>query len=250
MKPARTISLVLAALLALLPTLNGCRKSDTVDPSSTITLTEDDAADAFANALGGGLGTCGFMKQIEEAATVAGGASLPKPSDPASITVDTTVTRQKTGMYSYSYVFHYTYGLASANRFTFSYSMAGSYETPSMTSSDSATGSIELSNLLVGQTYTAAALYNRNGMQVSKVRNKISFKSTITMSIANLLVDKTTKQITGGTATLTISGQTGSVRIFAFTSTLTFLGAQQATLSIGNRMFTLDLSLGTATRVV
>lgn len=240
--------LPLAVSLLLLVAVDSCKKNDdAVDPSSTANVTEDDAADAFANALTGGQSTCGFTTQIEEAATVAAGTIIPKVGGAASTLFDTTITRQKSGAYSYNYVFHYSYGLAAANRFTFTYAMKGVYETPRMSSSDSAAASLEVSNLLAGQAYTIAALYNRYGSQTSKVRNKVSFRSTITVSVTNLLVDKTTKRITGGNATVSMSGQTSSGRAYAFVGTVAFLGAQQATLVINGRTFILDLILGTVT---
>jgi hypothetical protein len=248
MKSRCLVIFPLAAFLLLLSGVDGCKKNDdAVDPSSTAYLTEDDAADAFANVLAGGQGTCGFTAQVEEAATVAAGTVIPKTSTTASTLFDTTVTRQRNGTYSYNYLFHYSYGLAAANRFAFSYTMKGMYETPRMSSADSAAASLEVTNLLAGQTYTVVALYNRYGSQISKVRNKVSFRSTITISITDLLVDKTTKRITGGNATVSMSGQTSSARAYAFAGTVTFLGAQQATLVINGRTFILDLALGTVT---
>lgn len=235
-------------LTVLILSGQGCKQSDdAVDPSSIQYLSEDDAANAFASALGGSQGTCGLTLQLEEAATVAGGGKLSKIAGPASVLFDTTITRQKTGTYSYNYAFHYSYGLVNANRFAFSYSMKGTYETPRMSSSDSTGASLEVSSLLTGQSYVLAALYNRYGTQASKVGNKVTFRSTITVSITNLLVDKSTRRVAGGTATVSMSGQTSSGGIFAFTGTVAFLGAQQATLLINGRTFTLDLALGTVT---
>lgn len=250
MKSRGSVMLALAASLLLLLAVDGCKKNDdAVDPSSTVNLTEDDAADAFASALAGGQATCGFTTQIEEAATVAAGTVIPKAAASASALFDTTITRQRSGTYSYNYVFRYSYGLAAATRFSFSYTMKGTYETPRMSSSDSTGVSLEVTNLLAGQTFTIAALYNRFGSQTSKVRNKVSFRSTIIVSITNLLVDKTTKRITGGNATVSINGQTSSGRVYAFVGTVTFLGAQQATLVISGRTFILDLAFGTVTAI-
>jgi hypothetical protein len=236
------------SLLVLAFTFGSCKKSDdAVDPSSTVNLTEDDAANTFAHTLAGGQGTCGLTTQLEEAATVAGGAIIPKRADPATVLFDTSITRQRTGTYSYSYSFRYSYGLASASRFDFNYSMKGSYDTPRMASSDSSYATLELTNLLAGPSYSLAAFYNRYGTQTSKVGNKVSFRCTITFAITSVLIDKSTKKVTGGSATMSMSGQTSSGKIFAFNGSTTFLGSGQANFVIGTRSYLIDLVLGVVT---
>jgi len=240
--------ILLVSLLAALALVSGCKNDDSsTNPEDTVSLTVDDAADAFASALGGSAGTGGLTAQLEEAAAIAGGGSLGKTGQAYGILFDTTITRQRVGTYSYSYTFHYSFGIANANQFDFSYTMKGTYETPRMTSSDSAAATLQVSNLLTGQAYSVTGIYNRYGTQVSKVRNWARFSSTITFSFTALEVDKATKRISGGTATLSMSGQTEAGRIFAYTATVTFLGNHQATLIIGGKTYTGNLVLGEAT---
>ena len=240
--------LLLIPLLAALVIVPGCKNDDSgTNPGDAVSLTVDDAADAFASALGGSTGTGGLTAQMEEAAAVAGGGSLGKAVQSYGILFDTTITRQRVGTYSYSYSFHYSFGIANANQFNFSYTMKGTYETPRMTSSDSAAATLQVSNILTGQAYSVTGIYNRYGTQVSKVRNWARFSSTITFSFTALEIDKTSKRISGGTATLSMSGQTDAGRIFAYTATVTFLGSQQATLIIGGKAYSVNLALGEAT---
>jgi hypothetical protein len=234
-------------LLALYLVLPGCKKDDaSTSFADEVNLTEDDAADAFAGVLAGNQGTCGLSGQIEEAAIVAGGGGLPKVSDNAGLLFDTTVTRVRTGTYSYAYSFRYSYSFAGANQFNFSFSMKGVFETPRLSSSDSAGATLQLSSLLTGSSYLVSGIYNRYGALTSKVRNKVGFRSTITISTTGLSVDKTSKKIVGGAATLTLSGQTNGGKIFAFTATVAFSGGQQAILAIGGKTYTVNLTLGDA----
>ena len=243
----KTLVLLFPLLVALVA-VSGCKNDDSsTDLGDAVSLTVDDAADAFASALGGSSGTGGLTAQMEEAAAIAGGGSLGKAGQAYDILFDTTITRQRVGTYSYAYTFHYSFGIANANQFNFSYTMKGTYETPRMTSSDSATATLQVSNLLTGQAYSVTGIYNRYGTQVSKVRNWVRFSSTITFSFTALEVDKASKRISGGTATLSMSGQTDAGRIFAYTATVTFLGNQQAMLIIGGKTYTVSLALGEAT---
>ncbi|HSQ76131.1 MAG TPA: hypothetical protein VLT13_11270 [Bacteroidota bacterium] len=230
--------------------LFGCKKEDSItDPLASANVSTDDAADALASALGDGSATSGLTTQLEELASVAGGGALGKVDASASVLMDTVLTRSRTGTYSFNYTFRYSYGLVSANQFSFAYSMKGVYDTPKMSSDDSASAALQVSNLLSCQTYSVTGLYNRYGTQASKLRNKLTFRSTITAAITDLQIDKNTKRVTSGTATMTMYGQSSAGNAFSFTATVTFLGNQQGTLVINGKTYTLNLTLGEATAV-
>jgi hypothetical protein len=238
--------LLLAGLAAMLVT--GCKKDDaSVGTDDAIVLTNDDAADAMASTLGGGQSTAGLTAQLEEAATIAGGGTLGKADAAASVSWDTTITRTRTGTYSYDYTFKYSISLANVNRLDFGYSMKGTYDTPRMSSSDSAGATFQVANLLAGSSYSITGIYNRYGSQTSKIRNKASWTSTIIFSTTALLIDKTTKRVSGGTAALTMYGKSSTGNIYSFTATVTFLGNQQATLVVGGKTYTINLATGEAT---
>ena len=237
---------LIAGLFAVLVT--GCNKDDeAVGSGDAVVLTSDDAADAFASTLGGSQSTAGLTAQLEEAATIAGGGSLGKVDATTGTLWDTTITRVRVGTYSYSYAFRYSIVLANVNRLDFGYTMKGIYDTPRMSSNDSAAASFQVSNLLAGTAYSITGIYNRYGTQVSKVRNKTSFSSTITVSTTAMLIDKSTKRVSGGSAAVIIYGQSSTGNIYSFNGTVTFLGNQQATLVIGSKSYTLNLATGEAT---
>lgn len=227
--------------------ITGCKKDDgTVGSGDAVVLTSDDAADAFASTLAGSQSTGGITAQLEEAATIAGGGSLGKVDVTSGTMWDTTVTRVRVGTYNYSYSFKYSITLANANRLDFGYTMKGTYDTPRLSSNDSASATFQVSNLLAGTAYSITGIYNRYGTQASKVRNKAGFSSTITFSTTALLIDKSTKRVSG-TAALIIYGTSSTGSIYSFNGTVTFLGNQQATLVIGSKSYTLNLATGEAT---
>ena len=223
----------------------GCKDEDAPTDLST-SMTADDAADAIASALGGSQATSGLTAQLEEGASVAGGGTLGKVDGTSGVLFDTTVTRQRTGTYSFSYTFQFSWNLVNINQFTFAYAMHGVYDTPRMSSDDSATATFQVSNLLTGSTYLASGIYNRYGTQASKVRNKVSFRSTFTFSTTDLQIDKATRRITSGTGTVTFYGQTSTGNIFSYTGTVVFMGNQSATLTMSGTTYTLNLALGQA----
>jgi len=244
--PMRTQVFVVAlALGAVLVT--GCKDDDSaVDPTSSVSLATDDAADAIASALGGSEATSGLTTQIEELASVTGGGSLGKVDGALGISVDTTFTRQRTGTYAYSYSYHYNFSLVNANQFSFTFTMHGMYETPRMASNDSSNGVFQVSNLLIGQNYLIAGTYNRYGSQASKVRNQVQFRSNLVFSTQDLQVDKNTHRVTSGTATITFYGQSSTGNAFAYTATVTFMGNRTATMAMAGKTYTLNLALGQA----
>lgn len=246
MMTTRTTWLLIAGLSALL--LAGCKKDDgTVGTGDAVVLTSDDAADALAGTLGGSQSTAGITAQLEEAAAIAGGGSLGKTDANAGTLWDTTITRSRTGSFTFAYSFRYSVTLANANRLDFGYTMKGTYDTPRLSSNDSASATFQVSNLLAGTAYNVTGIYNRYGTQTSKVRNKASFSSTIIFSTTALLIDKSTKRVSGGSATLTIYGKSSTGNIYSFNATVTFLGNQQATLVIGSKAYTINLATGEAT---
>jgi hypothetical protein len=125
--------------------------------------------------------------------------------------------------------------------------MKGVYDTPRMSSNDSATATFQVSNLVAGTAYRISGIYSRDGTQTSKVRNKTSFSSRIIVSTDTLLVDKTSKRVNGGAATLTIYGQTSTGKIFSINATVRFLGNQQAELVVGGKTYMINLATGEAT---
>lgn len=124
---------------------------------------------------------------------------------------------------------------------TFNRSAVGTYESLRLLSDDQANSEWIMSNLVTGTAYTMNGTYQRDGTQVSKVRDQRNFSSTVQFTVDNLTVGKIKRQITGGTATLLISGQASTGETFSFTGKVTFLGDGEATVEINGVSYEIDL---------
>ncbi|SHN11580.1 hypothetical protein [Chitinophaga sp. CF418] len=135
--------------------------------------------------------------------------------------------------YSFSRNWLLTCNGTTPQQFEFNYKGKATYDAPRMSSDDSATAKIVVTNL-DSSYYLYNHQYTREGSQVSKIRNKRSFKSLIFISATDIKIDKSTLKIVSGTATATVSGEGADGHSFNYTGTVTFLGNQTATLVLGN----------------
>ena len=186
--------------------LAGCKTESTV--VSAPEINENDVADMIAGSLGGSASTNGVSSQIEEAASLAAGGSLGMRGE-SEPSFDTTFVRARSiGPYSYYYVFHYSIGFSDlVNRLDFAYTMKGVYDTPRLSSDDSASAAFTLTQILAPDSqYTVNATYTRRGSQTSKVRNRNRFTSLISVTLDSLKVSKATGRIQAGSASVAVSG--------------------------------------------
>ncbi len=128
----------------------------------------------------------------------------------------------------------------------FIYTMHGTYDVPRMSSNDSASAAWILSSIRpASSAYTLNGTYTRNGSQTSKVRDKNSLTTTITLTLSNVLINKSTKLIAGGTAAGTFTGNTTGGRSVQYTVAITFNGNQTATVVInGSNSYSVDMTNG------
>lgn len=193
-------------------------------------VTEEEAAQAIENALSED--TEGMTAQATESARMA------DTYTDCSVTFDSTITESSTvGSITYDYTFNWNGELSCTNmipsQLSLDYTMSGTYDSPRMSSSDNATGNITVTGLRPSESqYTLNGSYSRTGTQSSKIREQRNFSSTITVTATNWLVNKTTNQIDGGSATVLITGESSDGLAYSFTGTLTLLGNQEAVLDI------------------
>ncbi len=226
----------------------GCGKNQMGESDPAIT--DDDAADVVAASIGGSSSSDGLAAQLKLAAELGSGPVAPNaPSNSDGITFDTTIVRQAFGLgYRFSYTYYISYVFSNfGNTLDVSYAMKGVYDLPRISSNDSANAVLNLNHIIDSNpTLTVNGSYLRLGSQQFKVRDQLSITSQITMSLTNVEVDKITKLIQSGTATVTIAAQASNGRSFSRTGTITFDGNQRATLLFGARRWILDLVRGEA----
>ncbi|HWZ35277.1 MAG TPA: hypothetical protein VNW51_03920, partial [Mucilaginibacter sp.] len=124
----------------------------------------------------------------------------------------------------------------------------GSYDGPRITSSDSGNASVTIGGLSSTATnYIINGSYDRKGSFTSKVDTKASGSSHVVISVSNVTLAKPLRTITGGTATITISGTTSS-GTFSYSGTLVFNGNNQATLTVGTSVYIINILTGGYTK--
>lgn len=198
-----------------------CNKKDDDD------ITTDDVSDAVEYSLtSAGEGLTATTDEAIDAYILA--ASAKNGLADCGVQYDTTITRiGSTATATYNYVFNVDYELscsgAQATSFDYNYSASGTYDLPRMSSDDAATAAWVVTGLDASSPdYIFNGTYVRQGSQVSKVRMQRSFSTTITYTLNNITVSKTTGYITGGVANINVSGNASTGGSFSFSGTATF----------------------------
>lgn len=231
------------AFLTLIGMTAGCGDNNSVE--TTGGLTESDAALIVANSFGAGTSTYGLIGQIEETASLATGGSFGKIGQLTAALRETTITRQKTsGVYTYSYTFHFSYGLVGAS-FDVLYDMKGTYTTPRVSSNDSANAVLHFTDLLANPV-ALNGTYLRLGSETFKIGETKQLNTTVQGTLSNITIDKNTKRVTGGTVALAVTAERDDGSTITLDGTLTFLGNHQATLVINGKTFALNLDYAEA----
>lgn len=191
-----------------------------------LTVVIDDAAVTTEENAGGRAQACGYTESIDATRTSPAGSAV-----------------------FYDYSFHYDYALVCNNSLptTMEVNMeyAGSLDAPRMATNNTGTGALSVETL--DNTFTVFTInggYNRSGTFESKIRNQNTSTSTITFTLNEVTVDKTTREITGGTAAVTITGSVTGKGDFSFSGSITFKGDLQAELDVNGTKYSVDLESG------
>lgn len=149
----------------------------------------------------------------------------------------------------FSYEYEYDYALtcttAIPTTMTASFGYAGSLDALRMSTENAGTGSLSVKTLDATYTFfTINGAYNRSGSFTSKVRNKNTSSSTVVFTLTDVTVDKTSRMITGGTATVSINGSVTGKGDFSYTGTIVFKGSKQAELDINGTKYSVNIETG------
>lgn len=216
----KTAKTLFALAVLTLAGLTACKK----DASSTSgTVTEADAVQMTSDAVSSSTG--GMSAQTTSSVTLY--AATTTPIEGCGATKDTTISATYTGSgYTFGYTLSWNY-LVDCNSHiaTLNYSGSSNYSGLLTTTSGTSVGQDVLSGIASSaSTYALTGSYERKGSATSKVGQQKSFTSDLKISTTNATVDKTTLEITSGTAAVTLTGATSGGKSFSFGGTLTFLG--------------------------
>lgn len=236
----------LAGVLLMAATAVSCQDEDSNNTGAAVT--EAEAADAIEAAVT--TESNGVAKMASDAGTVATTEAVYTNSPDVACGQQYSDTHSAIGSganYSYDYEGSHSYELSCnelglPDSFAYSYTMAGTYDTPRLYSDDTASADVAITGLSSGtEVAVINGTYTRNGYQESKVRQLRHFNSLITINLAGVSINKTTQQIAGGTASVIITGTGSGGGTFSYDGAITFNGNQTATLVINGNTYTINL---------
>jgi len=235
---------MIAFLFLTALSLTSCNK----DNDNSANIQESEVVDAVDNSLSND--TNGMAKSINTAVVYAEDENLYTTTpnlNCGQLYTDSYAENYSSTSYTYHYSVTSNYQLScNANgvsqSFSYNANRAGDYDTPRMSSNDNAVAQWSISNLDATNTNTLFnGSYVRTGTQVSKVRNQNTFSSTLTYSLNNIAVNKTTHQIASGSAAVTFTGVSSTGNQYSYNGTITFNGNNTATLVINGNTYTITL---------
>jgi hypothetical protein len=235
-------------VLSLFLGVVSCKKDNTAANSATTNgITTDQVADLSAGSIS--LSSDG----LATTSTDISSAALSNDQGCGTSATDSTTKSGTSNNVTYNYFFKYIHTLTcntnnQHDNIAYDVNFNGYYENPDVKSLDTGTSTFKIAGLTPASTAVVInGEYKRTGKFTYKVGNKTSGTSSVDILVANLTVDKTTKKITGGTATITISATTPK-GTFNFSGPLTFNGDGTATLVISGTTYSINLITGAVTK--
>ncbi|MFI5137244.1 MAG: hypothetical protein ACHQIM_05405 [Sphingobacteriales bacterium] len=150
---------------------------------------------------------------------------------------------------TYSYNLTYNYMVNCSNNVPDSLSSklvySGSFSGPNLSSTNSGSSIFTVNGLLPTATnFVINGEYKQNGSFQSKVDTAKHGNNNIDIVVKGLTITKPARTVAGGTATISISGDTPKKGSFSYTGTLVFNGNGTATLTLNAKVYTINLSTG------
>lgn len=198
--------------------------------ASGMTEVVADAASTADNAMeevsGGRSNSCGYSKNI----------NLSK-SNPAGTLI------------TYSYEYNYSYQMECSSEETpmsllSSVSYSGWFDAPRLASQQTGLGDLSVSALDSTTIYLVNGSYTSSGEFQSKIGNKNSHTGSVEILIDEVTVDKSSKEIASGTASVSVKGEVPGKGGYSFSGSIVFNGKGNASLTIDGETYTIDTESG------
>jgi len=219
---------------------------------TTLNVSMDDAASMLA----GSLSSNSYgVSDISTDVSLNANTSIATNLACGSTKIDTFTRKSQPGSAgTYSYKLTYSHKLTcnmsnSPDNISSNLSYAGSFSNSKLSLSNSGTTSF----ILAGLTSTAT-VYSVNGEYKSMGSFKLKADTTnagtanVDIVVKNVIINKATQVITGGTGTVIVTGTTIKKGDFTYNGTLTFNGAWMASMVINGTTYTISLATGEVIR--
>jgi hypothetical protein len=267
----KTLRLSIIAMLLL--GAASCKKSNST-PGLSANVSSTEAIDMVSSSLS--LNSNGVATTADDATTVAStqsltlsGSSTVAPggvSRNANVlnraevkvkgldcgdTKNDTITRSNTigSSISYQYTSIYTFTLHCAaslpDSLTGSSTFTGTYSGPFISSVYTGTTTSSVTGILpTAGSYTFNGTYSRNGNFQSKKDTSNHGSHTVNITVSNLTLSKSTRTITGGTATFSVTGNVPKKGDWSYSGTLVYNGDGTANLTVSGTVYIINLGTG------
>lgn len=119
----------------------------------------------------------------------------------------------------------------------------GSFDATNLTSVNSANATLSLASLSGSDaTYAINGNYQTTGTFQTLDITQLSGSNNLSIDIKDLLINKSTRAIISGTATVSVSGTVKNKNSFSYSGTLVFKDANTATLNLGDANYNINLT--------
>lgn len=222
---------------------------DDDETRTTNKLTSAEQAEMVSAAIG----RSGFAASADQSADYtddAVGARIAQCGYAAENTVSLSGTIGET-IFSFAYDYNVALTCNSSEepqKFTSDFTYEGSLDGPKFASEYSGSGSLIITDLeAASAVYTINGTYDRAGSFESKIDEQTSGSSNISLGIDDVLINKSTKVITGGSADASVSGMIPGKGNFAFDAHVVFNGDGTANIQVNGEVFVANLVTGQVT---
>ena len=219
------------------------------ESKTTNKLSSEEQAEMVASAIG----KSGFAASADQSADYtddAVGARIAQCGYAAENTVSLSGT---IGEIIFSFAYDYDVALVcnsseEPTKFTSDFTYEGSFDGPKFASDYSGSGSLILTSLeAASANYTVNGSYERAGSFQSKIDEQTSGSSNISLDIDEVLINKSTKVIVGGSADASVSGAIPGKGNYAFDAHIVFNGDGTANIKVNGKVFVANLATGQVT---
>lgn len=239
----KTANFLKLPAIVLLLAVGACSKNN---DNATASISTDEAATIMANSVSSGSG--GMASASVDVAVNAQLTFNANPGCGGTKTYSFARQNPQGASITYSYSFNYTYTLNCVSNVpdnvSSSATSTGSFDGPNLSSTDAGTSTFNVAGLAASSTaYTLNGEYKRTGSFTQKTGNMYKGSSNVDIIVSSLSIPKTGGTIGSGSANFTLSG-TSNNGAFNFTGTITFVGNNQANLTLNGTAYVVNLLTG------
>jgi hypothetical protein len=234
-------------ILLLIIGVVSCKKND----SATMPATANSvSSDQFATITTGSLAanSSGLTSNFDDITTAL---IVIKQGCGTTVTDSTTQSGSSNGA-TYNYLLKYTHTLTcnesnQQDNIQYDLKYNGHFDGPAMSSLDTGTSTFKIAGFTPhAQTYLINGEYKRSSAFTMKTGEKVSGTSTVDIVVTSLLITKTTRMITGGGATITVTVTVPKGKS-TYSAPVTFNGDGTATVTINGTKYSINLLTGVVT---